>query len=497
MKVKKGEIRSPGEAYERMYGLEEQMEEAMQLNIGGSLIGYDVQTMIDHWLHRDDIKDAAFQDRLDTGTDLHKEKEAEFKELGVAISSEQYVKDEENRISGFYDMEADNARLIQWAMENNATMEYYRAAPGGGDDQYLGYYSSPVQVNSEIASDIISRSPTSIVDIKTRGQNQYDRAELHFENAQQVNFYGSQMGTGVNAVIEYNQDDPEARPHVFFFDYNPYLYQHTTEKVEVARQAVYQMLEDGAIGRGDLYNHIDRYRILADVAPYSEEFRKMKAQLSLIDLTDEEREEVRIINEQVSTRKDHVPTYDYRFQTANVKNMTVTVTDVIDNNTFLTKEFSDNPIRLAGVYVPTGQDEEGQAATEFVRRYIREGHKLTISVNADEMNLVNNDTYNTISAVVRAGDIKNLNREMIEKGLAKEKENDWSATGVRARFSDTQIGIGKAWETIAHLDTPINTKLLHVASPLEEYTRREVYGRRNNVPALLQDWVDPLHLIAV
>src|SRR5690606_22538563 len=80
-KVKRGEMRLPGEAYERLYDIDG--DEAMELKIGASLIGYDTQTIINHWLHRDDIKDAAFQDILDEGTEIHKAYEKSFKEMGI------------------------------------------------------------------------------------------------------------------------------------------------------------------------------------------------------------------------------------------------------------------------------------------------------------------------------------------------------------------------------------------------------------------------------
>ena len=459
VKVKKGEMRLPGEAYERLYGIDS--EKLMDLEIGASFIGYDVKTIINHWLHRDDVKDN--EDDLEGGTKLHKKLEKEFKEEGIAVKTEQRVEDKKHKIYGFYDMYADQRKLLEWAFKEGIEIQYYRAGKGGGEGEYEGYYSSPETVTPEIAAQIVAQSPYATVDIKTRSDKQFQKGELHFENAQQVNFYAHRTGTGVNAIIEYNRDDPEAKPKLYLFDYNPYLYEYSVNKVEVARAAVRQMLDDGAIGRGDLYGPVDRYRILADVAPYSEEFRKLKAQLSKMDLSEAEKEEIRRINKQLSARKEAVRTYDYRFKTANVKDMTVTVKKVIDNNMFLTEEFGEHPIRLAGVYVPTGKDEKGEAARKFIRQYIREGVRLKIAVDADEQNLINDDTYQTISAVVRVGNIRNLNRELIERGLAKEKENDYSPTGVHARFSPAEIAFGKAWETFAHLDTP-----LHCVAPWTE-----------------------------
>lgn len=486
-KVKRGEMRLPGESYERIWNMEEDMEKAMKLEVGGSLLGYDTQTIINHWLHRDDVKSPANQDILDTGTKVHAQMEKEMHDLGVAISSEQYVKNDKVNIGGFYDMEANTRRLIEWAMSEGANVQYYKASSDlSGLEEYQGFYEAPVQLSTEEAMNIIASSPRSIVDIKTRGDKQFENDLMQFPNAQQVNFYASEMQTNVNAILEVNRDNPDEAPKLHLFDYSQPLLNESIAKVETARSMVYQMIDDGAIGRGDLYGPVDRYRILADVAPYSQEFREMKAQLSLMNLSEEEKKQIQVINEQVSERKDYIRTTDYRFQTANVENVNVTVTEVLDNNTFLTKEYPNNPIKLAGVYVPSGQDEAGQEAREFLSDYIFEGKQLLIGINGDEQNVINNDTYNTISAVVRTGGIRNLNYELIERGLAKEKEEDYSAPAIHARFTPGQIAFGSVWEKVAHIDTPFHSKLLHVASPIEEYERREVYGKS------WQDWADPV-----
>ena len=57
---------------------------------------------------------------------------------------------------------------------------------------------------------------------------------------------------------------------------------------------------------------------------------------------------------------------------------------------------------------------------------------------------------------------------------------------MHARFTDAEITKGRMWERFAHLDTPIHTKFLQVRSPLEDYERREVYGKN------WQTWDHPI-----
>jgi hypothetical protein len=52
-----------------------------------------------------------------------------------------------------------------------------------------------------------------------------------------------------------------------------------------ARQDILNGIETGTISRGDLYSPIDRLRILADVAPYSDEYREMQATSAILFTT--------------------------------------------------------------------------------------------------------------------------------------------------------------------------------------------------------------------
>src|SRR5205085_10287644 len=137
------------------------------------------------------------------------------------------------------------------------------------------------------------------------------------------------------------------------------------------RGDVRQMMTDGVIGRGDMYDPIDRFRILADVAPYSQQFRDMVSQMSLMNLSEAEMDEVAEIKKQVSQRKQRSRTYDYQFKTSNVEKQEVTVKRVINNNMFITEEHPDNPIKFAGVYIPMGKDDPvAQEATKLVQQYL-------------------------------------------------------------------------------------------------------------------------------
>lgn len=491
-KLKKGEMRLPGEGYERLYGIDS--EELMKLDIGASFIGYDEQKIRDHMLLNDAIKDETLNKILDKGTAWHAQFEKEMGENGVAESMEQYVKDEETGIGGFYDVYGKHENVLNWLRDNSVEFTYYKAANGTGAEQYDGFYEEGVRIDQldpgtqeAFYAQLAQYGSHALIDPKTRTQRRYDEDEMHFENAQQVNFYGQQMGTDMNYLIHVNRDNPDMPVKVFAFETNPELVDYTVDKVQRVRQGIYDDIENGDLHRGNLYQMIDRYRILADAAPYSEEFRNMKSQISNMNMSETEMAEVRVINDQVSQRKEKIRLYPYRFETADVISDVVTVDHMIDANTFMAKEFPDNPISLAGVDVSTAQDNPiAQDALAIINKAIREGGKVRVEYDANESARVKDNTYKTIDAVVYDQHGRNINKLLIDEGLAKEKETDYTPAAVHARFSDKEIMLGSMWEKFAHMDTMIHTKMLQVRSPIESYERREVYGKD------WQEWTDPV-----
>lgn len=240
--------------------------------------------------------------------------------------------------------------------------------------------------------------------------------------------------------------------------------------------------------RGEQYGPIDKFRILSDVAPYSSEYRDLESQFKFMELDDSEKKEIQKIKKRVSERKERLRLYPYRYTTAKLENQLVTVDQVIDNNTFTTLEHPDNPIRLAGLRVPTGKDDPiAHEAQEVISRTIRPGKRIKIAYDADETSRVKDDTYKTIQSVVYDAKNRNLNKYLIDKDLAKEKDTDYSAPAVHARFTPRELAFGSMWEKFAHMDTILHTQFLQVRSPLESYERREVYGKD------WQEWTDPIN----
>lgn len=497
-KLKKGESRLPGEGYERLYNIDS--EKMLNMDIGASFIGYDEKTIRDHILKNDAYKEEAFMKILDGGSKIHAQMEKDLLSKGVAESSEEYVSDDNTKIGGFYDLTANNTKLLDWALKQNiAEFKLYQNPhddSGKKPSEKLGGFYEELDMlkldeNSRNEGiDWLKRNygdQSATIDIKTRGANAWKEEGMHFENVQQLNFYATQKGTPMNYFIEVNRQDPSAGIKIFGFQQSPELLKYTTDKVQHVREGLNQEMQKGTLSRGDLYSIIDRYRILADAAPYSTEFRDMKAMISSMGLSEDESKEVSLINKQVSSRKITNRMYQYKFSTANIDNEMVTVDHVIDNNTFVSVEHPDNPIKFAGVRISTAKDNPvADQAQEFISKTVREGEKVRVAYDADDLRQVKDDTYKSIQAVVYDHRGLNMNRYLIEHELGKEKQTDFSPASVHARFSSNEIQFGSLWEKFSHMDTILHTKLLQVRSPLESYERREVYGKD------WQEWTDPI-----
>lgn len=271
-----------------------------------------------------------------------------------------------------------------------------------------------------------------------------------------------------------------------------------------AYETLYKLHPD-ALGE---YGTFDRFRILADVAPYSENFKFYKGMVSKMNqagmLSEDMKDEYAEIRDQVSERKKKYRFYNRRFDNADVEYETVTITRMLDATTFLTKEHPNNPIRMAGVKIKADDEE----SINWLQQYVHEGARVRIAVDADPLYRVRDDTYNTIRAVVYAGErgegedfLYSHKGQNVNFMLANRKtggllgtglggkynatvHDDGSATSTAALFSNDMITVGKIWEKITHDILPtvpivgtIADKFLQIRSPLEMYKRNEIYGK--------------------
>lgn len=437
-KIARGEERLPGEGFERAYGIN-----IDDYELGSSFLGKSKEELIQKFLQRSDITDEEQQSILRKGTRMHERIEKYMLENHVAIDSEVKVKDYKNNVMGYYD----------------------------------------VRIHDRTAE-----SGQAIIDIKTisdKGfQEVLDTGLPKEEHVKQVNFYLHNTNKKNNGGILYvNREDP-TQMKMIKFKYSKDMYNETMDKVNSARNEVRNAINSGQISRAERYRPIDKLRILADVAPYSQEYSDMLKYVRSMDLSESQKKEVTNLENMVTEQRKQLRTYDYRFKTADVIKKTAKITRQIDDDKFMTDSM-DDPIKLAGVILPskTKDEEKYKKAMEFLRKNVK--GKVKIKIAKDELKRNNKDSLNSVGAVVYANGM-NINRELIKRNLADEKENDYSAAGVHARFNSLQRNFGSAWETIAHQDTILNDKILRVRSAKEDYERQQVYGKD------FKSWTSPI-----
>lgn len=234
--------------------------------------------------------------------------------------------------------------------------------------------------------------------------------------------------------------------------------------------AAYESLNELHPDETGRYGAFDKFKILADVAPFSDEYNFWSQYLlDTLPEGSDMRKEATQIRKQVSARRTKYEFTPYRFKGNDIVTEEVTVKKFLDDYTFLTEELGDTPVRLAGM-------QYRKKAEGVLQQYFQVGDKVKIGVAEEEDKRISQDTYGTMRAVI-FNELGNINKMIIEKGEMVEAQNDFSAAGVHARFTPQEIRKGAKWEGWAHMSSPLNTKFLQVRTALEEYERDHVYGK--------------------
>lgn len=437
-KIKNGEERLVGEGYERMYGID-----IDDYKMTSSKLGGDVHSMVKTLLKRDGINDEHSLSIVKKGTALHLRAEEYMHKHQLVIDTEQEVWDRKNNLSGIYD-----ARIY----------------------------------------DTTARSGQAIVDVKSINQKGFDKVvstnKAKEEHMKQVNF--SIHNTNKNhggGVLYVNRDSPE-QMHLVKFQYSKEMYNETVNNVQEARRQVKDAINTGQISRAERYRPIDKFRILADVAPHSDEFGDMKKYLSSLSLSGRDKDEFDRINDRVSEQKKQTRTHGYKFKDNEVKTMRVQGHKDMGRYTYSLKG-SDTPIKFAGIDIKTTAQlqregltqKEAEIKSAEIKAYLAGVMKgnLKIKVADDKYRRINKDTASTMDAVVYSRG-KNINKKLIKMGYATENEEDFSAPAIATRFNGLQRLVGRSWETVAHQNTIFNNKILRVRSAKEDYERSQVYN---------------------
>lgn len=235
-----------------------------------------------------------------------------------------------------------------------------------------------------------------------------------------------------------------------------------------------------------IYGAYDRYKILADVAPTSAEF-KVWRKLAQSTVRDPAlKDEMRKIQERVNEQNKQHDFYPYRILGEGIKFEDVTISEVNNDGTFRVKG-SDDLYTIAGIDFnakhTSPNDYEAKAENQrlgkqVMEEYLHPGMSITVGLDRNEYHRRNGDDVQSINAAVFV-DGESLAQTMLEEhpDAVQRKKDNLNAADTWAMSSTFHRALGGAAELIAHLDLPLlHDRWLRVRDPLESYNAEQVYG---------------------
>lgn len=216
------------------------------------------------------------------------------------------------------------------------------------------------------------------------------------------------------------------------------------------------------------YGAFDRYKILADIAPNTEEYKTWKkiAKQTVKDpFLIEQMEQIEYrVREQT---KEH-DFYDYKFINKKLASHTAVIEEVTNTGKFKIVG-DDTQYSLAGIK-PLKDQETGS----YVHQYLKPGMQVELKYEDNEFR--NRNSKGEISTLVYFGG-ESITRQMFENKHAKEKIDKETLADEYFGLTDSNIFMGHFWEGLAHAPIPyIHNKYLRIDSPLEAYKKEQVYG---------------------
>lgn len=231
---------------------------------------------------------------------------------------------------------------------------------------------------------------------------------------------------------------------------------------------------------GNKYGAFDRFKILADIAPNSSEYKIWK-EIATKTVTDPKlKEEMKAIKELRAQQGKKHDFYDYQVLGKNVDYQNIIISEIMGYGRFR----SGNTIyKLAGVKVKGNENETMQ---DVLSKYIHVGDTVTIATDSNEAYQKNKDSVQSTNAAVFING-ESLSTIMEENGDAEKRKGDTTAAGLFARFGLAQRTMAGLSEVLAHADIPIlSDQWLRVRDPYEAYRAEEVYGTS------YQSWEHPI-----
>ena len=230
----------------------------------------------------------------------------------------------------------------------------------------------------------------------------------------------------------------------------------------------------------DGYGAIDRYKILADIAPNSTEYKFWKQIVKMMN-SDEAKKVLKDTEEMVKHQGKKHDFYDYKFLGKDTVALDGHIEEVLSNGKFkITGD--DRLYQIAGVKFK----DNGFMSKQQLLQVIQPGEHVTLRIDDEERSDVTGMTEAPIKAAMFLNG-ENISDNLRNMGLANYDMEDTSAAGAYANYGLIGRLFGSGAELLAHAQIPIlHSQLMRVNSPLEEYRSDQLYG------AGFESWDDML-----
>ena len=230
----------------------------------------------------------------------------------------------------------------------------------------------------------------------------------------------------------------------------------------------------------DGYGAIDRYKILADIAPNSTEYKFWKQIVKMMN-SDEAKKVLKDTEEMVKHQGKKHDFYDYKFLGKDTVALDGHVEEVLSNGKFKIAG-DDRLYQIAGVKFK----DNGFMSKQQLLQVIQPGEHVTLRIDDEERSDVPGMTEAPIKAAMFLNG-ENISDNLRNMGLADYDMEDTSAAGAYANYGLIGRLFGSGAELLAHAQIPIlHSQLMRVNSPLEEYRSDQLYG------AGFESWDDML-----
>lgn len=220
----------------------------------------------------------------------------------------------------------------------------------------------------------------------------------------------------------------------------------------------------------DGYGAIDRYKILADIAPNSPEYKYWKQIVKMMN-SDEAKKVLQDTEEMVKHQGKKHDFFNYKFLGKTTVSQDGHIEEVLSNGKFKIAG-DDRLYQIAGVKFK----ENGFMSKQQLLQVIQPGQRVTMRIDDEERT----DNPDAPQAPIRAAlflNGENISDTLREVGLAEYDMDDSSAAGAYANYNTFGRIFGSVAELVTHAQIPIlHSQFMRINDPLEEYRSDQLYG---------------------